>query len=434
MYDFSTKPRHSVEDCAGTFPLLSFCWLQLYHPIAGLWPEFNSVNFVSILKGLSFTRLIRISSSKNLNASWSLDEFNFFLHRSLPNLLMQAARSAAAADGVAIPKEESSPNFYGGSNNGNFQNANLMANHVALQNAQNLNFNGPMNNNNVNQMNGIRMPPNQVISSSMGGGVRDDEALSESPEINASTASDKNKKKGDAVGGESEESAHRRKAPLRRGKWTPEEEAYANRLIQEFKAGLLPLTDGTTLRTFLSKLLNCDPMRISKKFVGSNCIGKQVFRRRGADVNNLTPDQIQKTRLELSELEKKFLDRVAQNKGKSSSSAGGGGIAGGGGKGQGRNTPSTNANPPSQGKKSSANTDSMGSTSVTTTTNKSAAAAGRALLQGGSSLNQHTNQTESCEVFGGNNNGGADLLAQLRATQPGIFDNTGNLLGAASGQ
>ena len=65
-----------------------------------------------------------------------------------------------------------------------------------------------------------------------------------------------------------------KKAGLRRGKWTAEEETYANRLISEFKAGLLPLTDGTTLRTFLSKLLNCDPMRISKKFVGSNCIGK----------------------------------------------------------------------------------------------------------------------------------------------------------------
>jgi len=89
--------------------------------------------------------------------------------------------------------------------------------------------------------------------------------------------------------------------PLRRGKWTPEEEAYANRLIQEFKAGLLPLTDGTTLRTFLSKLLNCDPMRISKKFVGSNCIGKQVFRRRTADLNRLTQEQIQKSRAELSE-------------------------------------------------------------------------------------------------------------------------------------
>eukprot|EP00957_Ditylum_brightwellii_P129843 9903965-Ditylum_brightwellii.AAC.1 len=89
--------------------------------------------------------------------------------------------------------------------------------------------------------------------------------------------------------------------PLRRGKWTAEEEAYANRLILEFKAGLLPLTDGTTLRTFLSKLLNCDPMRISKKFVGSNCIGKQVFRRRTADINRLTPDQIQQSRAELSE-------------------------------------------------------------------------------------------------------------------------------------
>ena len=65
-----------------------------------------------------------------------------------------------------------------------------------------------------------------------------------------------------------------KKAGLRRGKWTTEEEYYANRLIYEFKLGLLPLTDGTTLRTFLSKLLNCDPMRISKKFVGQNCIGK----------------------------------------------------------------------------------------------------------------------------------------------------------------
>lgn len=89
--------------------------------------------------------------------------------------------------------------------------------------------------------------------------------------------------------------------PLRRGKWTQEEESYAVRLIQEFKSGLLPLTDGTTLRTFLSKLLNCDPMRISKKFVGNNCIGKQVFRRRTADLNRLTPEQIQHSRAELSE-------------------------------------------------------------------------------------------------------------------------------------
>lgn len=110
----------------------------------------------------------------------------------------------------------------------------------------------------------------------------------------------------------SSSSSKKKGPPLRRGKWTPEEEAYANRLIQEFKAGLLPLTDGTTLRTFLSKLLNCDPMRISKKFVGGNCIGKQVFRRRTADINRLTPEQIQQSRAELSELERRFLERVAQ--------------------------------------------------------------------------------------------------------------------------
>ena len=89
--------------------------------------------------------------------------------------------------------------------------------------------------------------------------------------------------------------------PLRRGKWTTEEESYANRLIHEFKSGLLPLTDGTTLRNFLSKLLNCDPMRISKKFVGNNCIGKQVFRRRVPEINRLTTEQIQLMCVELSE-------------------------------------------------------------------------------------------------------------------------------------
>lgn len=61
---------------------------------------------------------------------------------------------------------------------------------------------------------------------------------------------------------------------LRRGKWTKEEETYVEALIDEFRIGVLPLKDGTTLRNFLSKLLHCDPMRISKKFVGAQCVGK----------------------------------------------------------------------------------------------------------------------------------------------------------------
>ena len=100
-------------------------------------------------------------------------------------------------------------------------------------------------------------------------------------------------------------------ATLRRGKWSYHEEQYANRIIIEFKAGVLPLADGTTLRTFLSRLLKCDPMRISKKFVGDKCIGRKVYRRRDeSELQKLSPKDMEKTRLELCELERLFLDRV----------------------------------------------------------------------------------------------------------------------------
>lgn len=190
----------------------------------------------------------------------------------MPSLLMKAAQSAAEADGLMPVKKDNGPGK-GRQGNGNGTNKNALA--MAAAQAQLV----------AQQRQQQQQQQRKSGSSS--------------------------KKKGQQ---------------LRRGKWTPEEEAYANRLIQEFKAGLLPLTDGTTLRTFLSKLLNCDPMRISKKFVGSNCIGKQVFRRRTADLNRLTAEQIQKSRAELSELERRFLERVAQtNRVKNSSGVGGGG-------------------------------------------------------------------------------------------------------------
>jgi len=40
---------------------------------------------------------------------------------------------------------------------------------------------------------------------------------------------------------------------------------------------MLPIKAGTTLRSHLSEKLHCDPMRITKKFAGAACIGKQVF-------------------------------------------------------------------------------------------------------------------------------------------------------------
>jgi len=64
---------------------------------------------------------------------------------------------------------------------------------------------------------------------------------------------------------------------LRRGKWTVEEETYVARVIQDFNIGFLDAPAGTTLRTYLSEKLHCDPMRITKKFTGDACIGKRVF-------------------------------------------------------------------------------------------------------------------------------------------------------------
>jgi hypothetical protein len=57
----------------------------------------------------------------------------------------------------------------------------------------------------------------------------------------------------------------------------PEEEEYTMRIIQHFRTGLLSLPDGHTLRSYLAEKLNCDPMRITKKFSGASCLGKRVY-------------------------------------------------------------------------------------------------------------------------------------------------------------
>ena len=68
------------------------------------------------------------------------------------------------------------------------------------------------------------------------------------------------------------------KSALRRGKWTPEEEAYARAVISDFNSGYLDAPIGTTLRAFLSTKLECDPMRVTKKFTKEDSLGKKVFR------------------------------------------------------------------------------------------------------------------------------------------------------------
>lgn len=77
---------------------------------------------------------------------------------------------------------------------------------------------------------------------------------------------------------------------LRRGKWTAEEEDYANAVVREFNSGYLDAPAGTTLRIYLSEKLQCDPMRITKKFTGNVSIGKRVFHPTGRNGDGLSKE------------------------------------------------------------------------------------------------------------------------------------------------
>ncbi|GLE06038.1 hypothetical protein PINS_up015249 [Pythium insidiosum] len=99
---------------------------------------------------------------------------------------------------------------------------------------------------------------------------------------------------------------------LRKGKWTEEEERYAAQLTMYFKEGLLPIARGTMLRLYLSQKLNCEPMRITKKFTGGECIGKQVFR-----PCSPTPEakvRRMQAQLELVALEAAFIKRLKRTR------------------------------------------------------------------------------------------------------------------------
>jgi len=100
--------------------------------------------------------------------------------------------------------------------------------------------------------------------------------------------------------------------PLRKGKWTAEEEAFTACIISQFSKGLLNLTCGTTLRSFLSEKLHCDPMRITKKFAGASCIGKQVFQPCARTPENVA--RVEQSQRKLLELEANFHKKIADQK------------------------------------------------------------------------------------------------------------------------
>ena len=53
----------------------------------------------------------------------------------------------------------------------------------------------------------------------------------------------------------------RRQRQLYSGKWTLEEEEFAQFLMDQFRCGSLPLEEGISLRAFLADELECGPKR-----------------------------------------------------------------------------------------------------------------------------------------------------------------------------
>jgi len=64
------------------------------------------------------------------------------------------------------------------------------------------------------------------------------------------------------------------------GTWRSEERQYVTEVILRFGEGRLPnVPDNTSLRVLLSNVLNCSPMRITKKFSGRNALPRGRYRR-----------------------------------------------------------------------------------------------------------------------------------------------------------
>lgn len=107
-------------------------------------------------------------------------------------------------------------------------------------------------------------------------------------------------------------------AGYRKGKWSSEEIAYASFMLKHFELGTLNLTAGTTLRSYLSKQLRCDPMRISKKLAGGSFNGMPIAKKLGKRlyipaqqaVSEEDKKMVEDVDKELNFLEDKFLHRV----------------------------------------------------------------------------------------------------------------------------
>ncbi|EEY61630.1 uncharacterized protein PITG_01958 [Phytophthora infestans T30-4] len=108
------------------------------------------------------------------------------------------------------------------------------------------------------------------------------------------------------------QSAQDRNVPVRFGKWSLEEDAYLAKLIWLFENGLLvDIEHKMSLRSFLALMLDCCPMRISKKQMhGHKFVGKTKYVRRNTQ---MTQKEYDKLCQEVSTLRHAFIKAWARD-------------------------------------------------------------------------------------------------------------------------
>lgn len=68
---------------------------------------------------------------------------------------------------------------------------------------------------------------------------------------------------------------------LRTGRWTTEEMAFCDKLVEKFESGQLPIVDGTKLNDFLSSMLKSKQSRLTKKMKNAKLSAKTFLRKSG---------------------------------------------------------------------------------------------------------------------------------------------------------
>ncbi|GLD96462.1 hypothetical protein PINS_up005145 [Pythium insidiosum] len=110
------------------------------------------------------------------------------------------------------------------------------------------------------------------------------------------------------------QSARKQNIPVRSGKWNVQEENYLRKLVQLFSAGVLDeVEQKTSMRSWLSRMLNCCPMRISKKQMhGEKFKGKVKFQKDIDRIERMSQNEYDRMCLDVQRLRTSFLKHWAK--------------------------------------------------------------------------------------------------------------------------